>query len=105
MLLRRVADLALRSALDRQAAVALIGPRQVGKTTLARALGAERGALYLDLEDREEHDSWASPDSTWSASPTGWSSSTRSTGSRSCFRPCAGSSTRAAARAEGSGAT
>ena len=40
--------------LDRQAAVALIGPRQVGKTTLAQAIGEERGALYLDLEDRDD---------------------------------------------------
>lgn len=61
MLLRRLADQALRSALDRQAAVALIGPRQVGKTTLARTLGTERDALYLDLEDREERDKLASP--------------------------------------------
>ncbi len=41
-------------ALDRQAAVALIGPRQVGKTTLAQEIGDERGALYLDLEDRDD---------------------------------------------------
>ncbi len=32
-------------ALDRQAAVALIGSRQVGKTTLARDIAEERGAL------------------------------------------------------------
>jgi len=38
-------------ALDRQAAVALIGPRQVGKTTLAQEIGRKREALYLDLED------------------------------------------------------
>ena len=34
------------NALARQAAVALIGPRQVGKTTLALAIGGERGALW-----------------------------------------------------------
>ena len=39
-------------ALGYQAAVALVGPRQVGKTTLALDIGEERGALYLDLEDR-----------------------------------------------------
>ncbi len=38
-------------ALDRQAAVALIGPRQVGKTTLAQEIGKKSDALYLDLED------------------------------------------------------
>jgi len=31
--------------------VALIGPRQVGKTTLARALAAGRAATHFDLED------------------------------------------------------
>jgi uncharacterized protein len=32
-------------------AVALLGPRQVGKTTLARACRAAKSALYLDLEN------------------------------------------------------
>lgn len=44
-------------ALKRQAAVALIGPRQVGKTTLALDIAEERDAVYLDLEsmsDREK---------------------------------------------------
>ncbi len=38
------------TALDRQAAVALLGPRQVGKTTLALEIAKRRDALYLDLE-------------------------------------------------------
>ncbi len=38
------------AGLDRQPAVALLGPRQVGKTTLAKAIAAERPSLYLDLE-------------------------------------------------------
>lgn len=46
----------VREALARQAAVALIGPRQVGKTTLAHELAAGREALYLDLEAREDRD-------------------------------------------------
>ena len=37
-------------ALARQPAVALLGPRQVGKTTLARELAAGRPSVYLDLE-------------------------------------------------------
>lgn len=44
-------------ALERQAAVALIGPRQVGKTTLALDIAEEKDAVYLDLEsivDREK---------------------------------------------------
>jgi len=40
----------VEQALNRQAAVALIGPRQVGKTTLAHEIGQSRNALYLDLE-------------------------------------------------------
>lgn len=46
----------VRHALSRQAAVALIGPRQVGKTTLALQLAEEQNALYLDLEDIQDRD-------------------------------------------------
>ena len=41
---------ALNQLLDTNPAVVLIGPRQVGKTTLARAIAHERNAVYLDLE-------------------------------------------------------
>ena len=40
----------LEAALRRAPAVVLTGPRQVGKTTLARGVGQGAGALYLDLE-------------------------------------------------------
>jgi len=46
----------VRQALSQQAAVALMGPRQVGKTTLAHRVGKELGALYLDLEDIQDRD-------------------------------------------------
>lgn len=39
-----------RDLLSQFPAVALLGPRQVGKTTLARGIGDAQGALYLDLE-------------------------------------------------------
>lgn len=55
MLLRRNANI-VREALARQAAVALIGPRQVGKTTLALSIAEETASLYLDLEAREDRD-------------------------------------------------
>jgi hypothetical protein len=51
----------VRGALAQQAAVALIGPRQVGKTTLARDLAEGTDALYLDLESREDRDKLADP--------------------------------------------
>ena len=47
--------------MGRQAAVALIGPRQVGKTTLALGLAEESGALYLDLETRADRAKLADP--------------------------------------------
>src|ERR1700679_1728070 len=53
MIKRRVRQI-VEEALDRQAAVALMGPRQVGKTTLALDIAEARDALYLDLESRED---------------------------------------------------
>lgn len=41
----------LRTALDRSRIVTLIGPRQCGKTTLAREFLPEDSANYFDLED------------------------------------------------------
>jgi predicted AAA+ superfamily ATPase len=60
MIMRRVMRL-VREGLDRQGAVGLIGPRQVGKTTLARTLGEATGALYLDLEAPEDRAKLAEP--------------------------------------------
>ena len=51
----------IERALRRQAAVALIGPRQVGKTTLALEIAQSRDALYLDLEDRDDRNRLAEP--------------------------------------------
>lgn len=60
MICRHVKDRVVY-ALGYQAAVALIGPRQVGKTTLALEIGEERDALYLDLEDRADRAKLADP--------------------------------------------
>ena len=49
MIQRRAHEI-VTNALRRQAAVALIGPRQVGKTTLAQNIVDRTDALYLDLE-------------------------------------------------------
>lgn len=55
MIERKVFEI-VRQALSQQAAVALMGPRQVGKTTLALMVGEALGALYLDLEDIQDRD-------------------------------------------------
>lgn len=41
-------------AIDHTPAVALLGPRQVGKTTLALEIGRDYNALYLDLESERD---------------------------------------------------
>ncbi len=49
MIERRIAS-ELEERIDSSPAVALLGPRQVGKTTLAIDIGKTRPSLYLDLE-------------------------------------------------------
>ncbi|HVL56437.1 MAG TPA: ATP-binding protein [Burkholderiaceae bacterium] len=41
----------VRARLDQFPAVAVLGPRQAGKTTLAEQIAAVRSSVYLDLED------------------------------------------------------
>lgn len=43
-------------------AVALLGPRQAGKTTLALEIGKRLGALYLDLESEQDRAKLAEPE-------------------------------------------
>ena len=50
------------SALDEQAAVVLLGPRQVGKTTLALEIAAQRPSVYLDLERDADQQILIEPD-------------------------------------------
>ena len=52
----------LRTALAESPAVVLLGPRQVGKTTLALALGEERPSVYLDLESAADRAKLAEPE-------------------------------------------
>src|SRR5260370_10829774 len=51
----------VEQALARQAAVVLLGPRPVGKTTLAHVIGEGIGDLYLDLEAPEERAKLSAP--------------------------------------------
>ncbi len=60
-MITRHAYQAVQRALGRQAAVALIGPRQVGKTTLAHEIARETKAIYLDLEASADRAKLAEP--------------------------------------------
>ncbi len=60
MIRRLIADLADR--LSYVPAVALLGPRQVGKTTLADQLGESRPSIYLDMESPRDREKLADPE-------------------------------------------
>lgn len=60
-MISRLVKNSVLDALSYQAAVAIIGPRQVGKTTLACEIGEEVNAIYLDLEDRAESQKLENP--------------------------------------------
>lgn len=60
-MIQRNVFLEVARALNRQAAVALIGPRQIGKTTLALEVAQERDAVYLDLETLEDREKLKNP--------------------------------------------
>jgi predicted AAA+ superfamily ATPase len=60
MIPRRALPL-VEEALGQQASVALTGPRQVGKTTLALAVAEKTPSLYLDLETTEGRAKLADP--------------------------------------------
>lgn len=59
---QRIANQIVLSALERQAAVVLLGPRQVGKTTLAMEIARQRPSVYLDLEREADRQILAEPD-------------------------------------------
>lgn len=52
----------LDRALEYSPAVALLGPRQVGKTTLALEVGKKRNAIYLDLESEQDRTKLSQPE-------------------------------------------
>ncbi len=62
MMFERLADALIEQRLARFPAVALLGPRQVGKTTLALGIAARHaGALVLDLERESDRAALAQP--------------------------------------------
>lgn len=52
----------LQTSLEQMPAVCLLGPRQVGKTTLALELGHKRASAYLDLESASDHAKLSDPE-------------------------------------------
>jgi len=60
MIARRIRS-DIEKALNRQPAVAIIGTRQVGKTTIALDIAESRKSLYLDLESYEDRDKLQDP--------------------------------------------
>ncbi len=62
MIPRRLAE-QLNYLLDNYPAVGLLGPRQVGKTTLALEVAEQRASVYLDLESAADRAKLADPES------------------------------------------
>jgi hypothetical protein len=60
--MKRSLSIQLLDALDHSPAVALLGPRQSGKTTLALEIARERPAIYLDLESEQDRAKLAQPE-------------------------------------------
>jgi len=52
----------VEEALENQAGVVLLGPRQVGKTTLAQDIAENRDAVYLDMERTADRQVLEEPD-------------------------------------------
>jgi len=61
-MLERRCQAEVESALARQAAVALLGPRQAGKTTLALSIAETRPSTYLDLESPQDRAKLSDPE-------------------------------------------
>jgi len=61
-MLKRLLYTSLADAIDQSPVVALLGPRQAGKTTLALELGKSHNALYLDLESEQDRAKLAQPE-------------------------------------------
>ena len=61
-MIKRTLAVRLEEAIAHAPAVALLGPRQVGKTTLALEVGRKLDALYLDLESEQDRAKLAQPE-------------------------------------------
>ena len=72
MWIERLQASLLAERLSQFAAVVLLGPRQVGKTTLARQLGAQLDAVYLDLESPSDQARLSDPELYLQRQRAGW---------------------------------
>jgi predicted AAA+ superfamily ATPase len=61
-MLDRILSSELSDAIAHSPAVALLGPRQVGKTTLAQEIGQRYRAIYIDLESEQDRAKLANPE-------------------------------------------
>ncbi|QOX81033.1 ATP-binding protein (plasmid) [Trichlorobacter lovleyi] len=61
-MIQRILTPQLDRALEYSPAVALLGPRQVGKTTLALEVGKKHDAIYLDLESEQDRAKLSQPE-------------------------------------------
>jgi predicted AAA+ superfamily ATPase len=77
----------LLDELQHNPAVALLGPRQVGKTTLALEAARFRPSVYLDLESERDRAKLAQPELYLAGTWTSWSSWTRCI-ARPSYSPC-----------------
>lgn len=53
-MLTRILKTKLEESLSYNSAVAILGPRQIGKTTLALEIAKDRNSVYLDLESQQD---------------------------------------------------
>ncbi len=53
-MIKRRLETRLKYLLKHFPAIALLGPRQAGKTTLAKEIAEERPSVYLDLEEPQD---------------------------------------------------
>jgi uncharacterized protein len=61
-MIKRLIHQELLTAIGGNPAVVLLGPRQVGKTTLALEVGTTRPSLYLDLKSVSDRARLADPE-------------------------------------------
>jgi len=62
MIIRQRYEEQLTRSLKRMPVTTLLGPRQCGKTTIARSISAKLGGTYLDLEKRSDRIRLSSPE-------------------------------------------